>query len=80
MQDKDLYVIAVLRYKEKNNNLKEDNLFPLDWNSSTNYHLKVEIIAEAIKKNILIKDTELYNTKFNNNRCKTLTNIPRNGI
>ena len=72
MQDKDLYVIAVMRYKEENPNIKEEELFPLDWNISNNYHLKTEIIAEAIQNHTLVQNTELYQKKFNN-RCKKLT-------
>ena len=41
MEDKDLYVIAVMRYKEENPDLDMDNLFPMNWNSSDDYHLKV---------------------------------------
>ena len=71
MQDKDLYTIAVLRYKEANSGIKEEILFPFDWNSNSNYHLKVEIIAEAIQNQVLIKDTKLYNEKFSK-KCKEL--------
>ena len=53
MQDKDLYVIAVMRYKEENPDLTEEELFPYDWNLNSNYHLKIEIIAEAIKNGVL---------------------------
>lgn len=69
MEDKDLYVIAVLRYKEENPKIDEIALFPTDWNLNNNYHLKVEIIAEAIKKHVLIKDTELYQKFFANKEC-----------
>lgn len=71
MEDKDLYTIAVLRYKEVNSGIKEEDLFPLDWYSNNNYHLKVEIIAEAIQRHILVKDTKLYNEKFSK-ICKEL--------
>ena len=60
MEDKDLYIIAEIRYKKANSNIKEDELFPDNWYSLKNYHLKIEIIAEALQKNILIKDTKLY--------------------
>lgn len=76
MQDKDLYVIAVLRYKKENLNLNYDELFPAGWDSSNNYHLKIEIIAEAIKNQVLIKDTDLYQKSFVG-RCKILTNDSR---
>lgn len=64
MQDKDLYTIAVMRYKDENSNVKDEDLFPMDFNISSNYHLKVEIIAEAIQKKILVVDTELYKNYF----------------
>ena len=64
MQDKDLYTIAVMRYKEENPNIKGEDLFPMDFNISSNYHLKVEIIAEAMQKKILVVDTELYKNYF----------------
>ena len=64
MQDKDLYVIAVMRYKKMNPDLEYSELFPMNWDSSNNYHLKVEIIAEAIQNNVLVKDTKLYNENF----------------
>lgn len=60
--DLNLYAIAELRYKEEHNN--DENIFPIGWYSSKNYKLKTEIIAEAIKKNITIENTELYQTKF----------------
>lgn len=78
MEDKELYVIAVLRYKDENSNLTEEDLFPLDWNNSYDYHLKIEIIAEAIQKGILVKDTELYQQEFIKNKCKILTPLPKN--
>ena len=60
--DLNLYVMAELNYKKLHDS--DDNIFPMDWYSNKNYKLKTEIIAEAIKKNIKIEDTELYNTKF----------------
>ena len=62
--DKDLYTLAVLRYKEENPNLDLDNLFSSDWNLNKNYKLKIEIIAEAIQKHILVEDTDLYKEKI----------------
>lgn len=64
MKDKDLYTLAVMRYKEENPNIKTEDIFPMDFNISSNYHLKVEIIAEAIQKKILVVDTELYKNYF----------------
>ena len=62
MTEKDLYEMAELTYKKKYGN--KDDLFPIDWYSSKNYKLKTEIIAEAIKNNIKIEDTDLYQTQF----------------
>ena len=56
--DLKLYVIAELNYKKRHNNQK--NIFPNNWYSNKNYKLKTEIIAEAIKKNIKIEETDLY--------------------
>jgi len=78
MEDKDLYVLAVMRYKEENPSIDSDLLFPLNWNLSDDYHLKIEIIADAIDKHILIHDTELYRNKFNIGDCQTLSNISFN--
>ena len=61
-EDYNLYIIAELTYKQKY--LNEKDIFPTDWYSSKNYKLKVEIIAEALKKNLKIEETELYQTKF----------------
>ena len=71
MQDKDLYVIAVMRYKEVNPDLTDEELFPFDWNLSSNYHLRNEIIAEAIVKGVLVNETDLYKNSFAH-RCKVL--------
>lgn len=60
--DYNLYTIAELRYKEKYNEKKD--VFPTDWYSSHNYKLKTEIIAEALKNNIPIEETNLYQDCF----------------
>lgn len=60
--DLNLYIMAELTYKKKYDN--KDNLFSIDWYSSKNYRLKTEIIAEAIKNNIEIENTNLYQTQF----------------
>ena len=73
MQDKEFYVIAVMRYKEVNPDLTDEELFPFDWNLSSNYHLKNEIIAEAIVKGVLVNETDLYKGSFTH-RCKVLKN------
>lgn len=56
--DLNLYTIAELNYKKIHNN--QEDIFPSNWYSTRNYKLKTEIIAEAIKKNIMIEETELY--------------------
>ena len=57
-QIKKLYIITEMTYiKEREN---RDDLFPIDWYSSTDYIKKIEILGEAIKKNILIVETEKY--------------------
>lgn len=62
--DKELYTLAVLRYKEENPNLNAYNLFSSDWNLCKDYSLKIKIIAEAIKKHIFVEETELYKEKI----------------
>ena len=62
--DKDLYTLAVLRYKEENPNLDLDNLFSSDWNLNKNYKLKIEIIAEAIQNGITVEETDTYQKVF----------------
>ena len=57
-----LYVLAEGTYKKKF--LNQDDIFPEDWYSNKNYHLKTEIIMEAVKNNIKIKDTKLYQEDF----------------
>ena len=47
MEDKDLYVIAVMRYKDENPGVDKEDLFPSSWDSNDDYRLKVNIIAEA---------------------------------
>lgn len=56
-----LYVLAEMSYIKQNPNLTKEELFPLDWYNIKDYFFKTKVIAEAIKRNILIKDTELYN-------------------
>ena len=48
--------------KQNNRKIEEDNrdLFPNNWYENTNYQLKTNILFEAIKNNILIKNTKLY--------------------
>lgn len=57
-----LYTLAELAYKkhfEKNVDDKE-YIFPENWYENKNYKLKIELISEAIKNNILIEDLPKY--------------------
>lgn len=60
----ELYILAETSYikkmKEKDSSFNDKNVFPNDWYKYTNYKDKIEILNEALEKNILIKDTELY--------------------
>lgn len=60
--DMHLYVMAELKYNANHSN--EKDIFPIDWYSITDYKDKVEIISEALKKNIRIEETELYQTRY----------------
>jgi len=62
MNDADfkLYVIAEMNYKKKNDRKHDKELFPPKWYSNYDYKFKVNVLAEAMKKNILIRDTDLY--------------------
>lgn len=60
--DLNLYVLAELHYMKEHEG--EEGIFPADWYSTRNYKLKTEIIAEAVKKKIKVKDTDLYRTKM----------------
>ena len=57
-----LYTLAIMNYEKKFvsrvNNIEE--LYPKKWNDDKDYKVKINIIGEAIKNNILIKDTKLY--------------------
>ena len=59
-----LYVLAEIAYEKENEGLSDEELFPMDWYSITNYKSKIEIIEEAIKNNILIKDTQKYQSRI----------------
>ena len=60
--DKDLYTMAVIRYKKENPNVDKD--FSAEWNLSDNYRMKTIIIAEAIKNHMLVEDTPSYKKLF----------------
>lgn len=59
-----LYTLTEMKYIEKNKEIPEEKLFPIDWYSTTNYIEKMKILSEAIKNNVLIKDTLSF-PKFN---------------
>ena len=54
-----LYVIAEMNYINKFKNYYQE-VFPNDWFTIKDYKLKIKILSECIKNNILIKDSELY--------------------
>ena len=56
----DLYVMAEAKYKDSHKDLNEEELFPFDWYSSEDYFTKNKILAEAMARNVLIKDTMKY--------------------
>ena len=58
-----LYVLAEIAYKKEHQDLEENELFPADWYSISNYQVKTEIIAEALKYKILIAETNLYKSR-----------------
>ena len=58
--DYDLYVLAEIAYTKDHNEIEQDDLFPINWYASKNYRLKVEIIGEALERNIMIEETELF--------------------
>ena len=58
----DLYTLADLtqqkQFKDMVNEL--DELYPIGWYEINNYKIKIEIISEAIKTNVLIENTKAY--------------------
>ena len=58
-----LYVLAEIAYKKEHQDLEENELFPEDFYSISNYQVKTEIIAESIKNKKLISETELYKNR-----------------
>ena len=64
MQDKDLYTLALLRYKEENPNINPEEMFSIDWNLCKDYKLKTIIIAKAIQNHMLVENTEMYKKHF----------------
>ena len=43
-EDYKLYVLAEITYTRENSNLKEEELFPVDWYSINDYKTKIEIM------------------------------------
>ena len=64
MRDKDLYTLALLRYKEENPDIDLNMIFSSTWNLNKNYKLKTSIITNAIMNHVMIEDTELYKKHF----------------
>ncbi len=64
MNDKEIYIMMEINYLKENKRQLEDNnedLFPLNWYKITDYKLKTEILHDAIKNKVKIKDTKKYN-------------------
>lgn len=59
-----LYLMAEHNYINAHPDLTEDELFPPDWYRSQNYFLKNKILAEALIKGILVRETERYQKHF----------------
>lgn len=57
-----LYNLAEMAYEKhfENNFANKEYLYPEGWYSKQNYKLKIEIIAEAIKNNVIIENTSKY--------------------
>lgn len=64
--DNDDLMIAILENEyletrnKKDDNNSENESFPSEWFSSSNKEKKIEILLEALHKNIDIEDTDLY--------------------
>ena len=54
-----LYIIAEMNYVNKLKNYYIE-IFPNDWLTIKDYKLKIKIISDCIKNNILIKDSKFY--------------------
>ena len=65
-----LYVLAEMNYIKRNPNLTRFELFPLDWYNIKDYFFKTKVLAEALKENLLIKDTTLYNETVVNTKSR----------
>ena len=60
-----LYILSDLVYRKEFKNIKEE-LYPYEWYGINNYKLKIEMINDAIKNNILISYTKKYKDYINN--------------
>ena len=58
--DYNLCVLSELNYKKAHPELKEDEVFPLDWYASNDYILKIKLIDEALSKNVLVDELPGY--------------------
>ncbi len=54
-----IYLMLEIKYQKK-----FGKSFPVDWYSSTDYKLKIEIITEALDNNIKIEETNKYRNKY----------------
>ena len=70
--DKDLYTLAVMRYKELFPDVDDSKLFAVEWDLYKNYKLKNYILAEAIKNNVPVEETETYKETFDKGYAKKL--------
>ena len=64
MKDKEIYIMMEINYLKENKRKLEDNnkdLFPLNWYKIDDYKFKTEILHEAIKEKVKIKETKKYN-------------------
>ena len=60
----DLYVLSEIAYTNKHKLENEDELFPDGWYSSKNYKLKIQIIGEALEKDIDVKETDAFREAY----------------
>lgn len=57
----DSYVAYELLYENKMSNKSKDTIiFPSNWYRIINYQLKIDILLEALERNVLIIDTKKY--------------------
>ncbi len=56
----DLCILSEINYKKAHPELKEEELFPVDWYASNDYVLKIKLLNEAISKNVLVDQLPNY--------------------